>query len=71
MDSEKGETHYKHIHTPFQNADHTWKHILAKGLVRPFALFVREPILQLLGVYMAFSFGLLYSAHSPSFGREC
>ncbi|KZP31926.1 MFS polyamine transporter [Athelia psychrophila] len=60
MDSEKGETHYKHIHTPFQNADHTWKHILAKGLVRPFALFVREPILQLLGVYMAFSFGLLY-----------
>lgn len=32
----------------------SWKHIFAKAIVRPFALFAREPIIQLLGIYMAF-----------------
>lgn len=31
-----------------------WKRIFAKAIFRPFALFAREPIIQLLGVYMAF-----------------
>ena len=29
-------------------------------MIRPFALFVREPIIQLLGIYMAFVYGLIY-----------
>ena len=32
----------------------SWKHILAKNIIRPFELFIDEPIIQLLGVYMAF-----------------
>lgn len=33
---------------------------MAKALTRPFALFFREPIMQLLGVYMAYLYGILY-----------
>jgi hypothetical protein len=33
---------------------------MAKALLRPFALFAYEPIMQLLGIYMAFVYGLLY-----------
>ncbi|ETW85069.1 major facilitator superfamily [Heterobasidion irregulare TC 32-1] len=48
------------VRTVFQGADRHWRTILAKALVRPFALFVSEPIVQLLGVYMAFVYGLIY-----------
>jgi hypothetical protein len=44
----------------------SWKAIFIKALVRPFKLFICEPIVQLLGVYMAFVYGLLYSTHSES-----
>ena len=33
---------------------------MVKALFRPFSLFIREPIIQLFGVYMAFVYGLLY-----------
>jgi hypothetical protein len=32
----------------------SWQQIFARALVRPFAMFFREPIIQLLGLYMAF-----------------
>ena len=38
-----------------------WKSIFAKALTRPFQLFVQEPIIQILGIYMAFIYGLFYS----------
>lgn len=38
----------------------SWKRLFAKSIIRPFALFFREPIIQLLGVYMAFVYGILY-----------
>ncbi|KAK7689627.1 hypothetical protein QCA50_007420 [Cerrena zonata] len=57
MDAEKGS---RQIRTVFYNDDRHWKKIFAKALTRPFALFIREPIIQLLGVYMAFIYGLLY-----------
>ena len=41
-------------------SSHSWKTIVKKALVRPFVLFAREPIVQLLGVYMAFVYGTLY-----------
>ncbi|KAI0077547.1 MFS polyamine transporter [Panus rudis PR-1116 ss-1] len=58
MDPEKADG--REVRTIFDGADRHWKNIVAKALVRPFALFVREPIVQLLGVYMAFIYGLLY-----------
>jgi hypothetical protein len=33
---------------------------MAKSLRRPFVLFAHEPIVQLLGIYMAYLYGLLY-----------
>ena len=33
---------------------------MIKSLVRPFELFAQEPIIQLLGVYMAYLYGILY-----------
>ncbi|OCH91714.1 MFS polyamine transporter [Obba rivulosa] len=58
MDPEKGK--YRDVRTPYDNADRTWQSIMKKALIRPFALFVREPIVQALGMYMAFVYGLLY-----------
>ena len=58
QDVEKGQ--HGHIRTIFQSDDRHWKRIFAKSLIRPFALFYYEPIVQLLGVYMAFIYGLLY-----------
>ncbi|KAG0697178.1 MFS polyamine transporter [Suillus ampliporus] len=37
-----------------------WRAIMIKSLIRPFALFVREPIVQLLGIYMGYLYGILY-----------
>lgn len=37
-----------------------WQHIVQKALLRPFLLFIREPIIQLLGTYMTFVYGTLY-----------
>lgn len=39
---------------------YSWKHLFAKSIIRPFALFASEPIIQLLGAYMAFIYGILY-----------
>lgn len=39
---------------------YSWQTIMAKSLSRPFALFAHEPIIQLLGIYMAYLYGLLY-----------
>lgn len=38
----------------------SWRSIFSKALIRPFKLFFREPIIQLLGIYMAFIYGTLY-----------
>ena len=44
----------------FDSADRHWQQIVSRALVRPFKLFYSEPIVQLLGAYMAFVYGLLY-----------
>ncbi|KAG1831984.1 MFS polyamine transporter [Suillus subalutaceus] len=38
----------------------SWRTIMTKSLIRPFALFAHEPIVQLLGVYMAYLYGIFY-----------
>lgn len=40
---------------------HSGRHILGKAVTRPFALLFQAPIVQLLGVYMAFVYGLFFS----------
>ncbi|THH18799.1 hypothetical protein EW146_g2225 [Bondarzewia mesenterica] len=50
------------MRTVYQTADRHWKSIVAKALFRPFSLFIYEPIVQLLGLYMAFVYGQLYLA---------
>ena len=42
----------------------SWKAIFSKALGRPFKLFFYERIVQLLGLYMAFLYGLLYRMHT-------
>ena len=41
-----------------------WKVVFSKSLLRPFKLFAYEPIMQLLGLYLAFIYGLLYRTYS-------
>ncbi|TBU49487.1 MFS general substrate transporter [Dichomitus squalens] len=58
-DSERGDRHPR-VRTVFDGADRKWNSIVQKALIRPFMLFFREPIIQLLGSYMAFIYGTLY-----------
>ncbi|KAI0751858.1 MFS polyamine transporter [Daedaleopsis nitida] len=58
MDAEKGKV--REVRTIFDGADRQWKNIVQKALVRPFMLMAQEPIIQLLSVYLAFVYGMLY-----------
>ncbi|KAM5530087.1 hypothetical protein V8D89_016247 [Ganoderma adspersum] len=58
-DSEKG-GQYSTVRTIFDGADREWRNLVVNALTRPFMLFVREPIIQLLGCYIAFIYGTLY-----------
>ncbi|KAK7473098.1 hypothetical protein VKT23_001198 [Stygiomarasmius scandens] len=49
-----------HVRTVFDNEGRTWKTIFSKALTRPFTLFAREPIAQVIGIYMAFVYGIFY-----------
>ncbi|TFK67773.1 MFS polyamine transporter [Pluteus cervinus] len=49
------------VHTVFDKQDNRSRSaIFARNLIRPFAMFGREPIIQLLGLYMAFIYGIFY-----------
>ncbi|KAJ7187228.1 MFS polyamine transporter [Mycena filopes] len=50
----------RRIRSKFDGEDRTWQRLLRTALTRPFILFYREPIIQLLGIYLAFVYGLLY-----------
>ncbi|KAI0833706.1 MFS polyamine transporter [Trametes gibbosa] len=60
LDPEKAQK--REIRTVFDGQDRhrSWKQIVKKALIRPFVLFYHEPIVQLLGLYMAFVYGTLY-----------
>jgi len=59
IDLEKGP--YKSVRTIFDTNDRSWKTIFIIALTRPFQLFAQEPIIQILGIYMAFLYGLFLS----------
>ncbi|KLO07248.1 MFS polyamine transporter [Schizopora paradoxa] len=48
------------LRTPYEGDARHWSHLFAKSIIRPFALFICEPIIQLLGIYMAFIYGTIY-----------
>ncbi|KDR79426.1 hypothetical protein GALMADRAFT_243502 [Galerina marginata CBS 339.88] len=59
LDLEKGPL--MTVRTVYESQDdRTWKKIFAKALTRPFLLFAEETIVQLLGIYMAFVYGIFY-----------
>ncbi|KAF7364751.1 MFS polyamine transporter [Mycena venus] len=58
LDAEKGPV--RHVRSKFANEDRTWQRIMIISVTRPFVLFIQEPIIQLLGAYMAFVYGLFY-----------
>jgi len=38
----------------------TWQATISQALWRPFELFAEEPIIQLFGIYLAFTYGITY-----------
>ncbi|KAJ3994602.1 MFS polyamine transporter [Lentinula boryana] len=49
------------VKTVYSNQEgRTMKEIIQKSLTRPFTLFAREPIAQIIGLYMAFVYGVFY-----------
>jgi len=59
MDAEKGAA--RPIRTIFETSEKkTWKILLKQAVLRPFQLFITEPMIQLLGVYLAFVYGVVY-----------
>ncbi|KAG6910339.1 hypothetical protein DXG01_011407 [Tephrocybe rancida] len=59
MDPEKAQT--TNIHTIYEKeGERSWSQIFSKALIRPFMIFGQEHIAQLLGIYMAFVYGLFY-----------
>ncbi|KAF9031107.1 MFS polyamine transporter [Hymenopellis radicata] len=58
LDLEKGS---RRVRTVYEKAEaRDWKSIFGKALSRPFALFIYEPVVQVIGVYTAFTYGILY-----------
>ncbi|THU87853.1 MFS polyamine transporter [Dendrothele bispora CBS 962.96] len=48
------------VRTVYDSEDRTWKKIFSKALTRPFMIFTREPIAQVIGFYIAFVYGVFY-----------
>ncbi|KIK98117.1 hypothetical protein PAXRUDRAFT_824246 [Paxillus rubicundulus Ve08.2h10] len=58
MDEEKVPS--KEVRTVFEGNDRSWQFVMSRALLRPFALVYHEPIMQLLCLYMAYVYGMLY-----------
>jgi hypothetical protein len=55
-----------HHSGPLDKVTHSWQRIVSNALTRPFFIFATEPIVQLLGLYMALTYGLLYCEATTS-----
>lgn len=60
IDIEKANSHKLKTVFEYAQGEVSWKEHLLRSLVRPFVLFIQEPIIQLFGVYLAFVYGILY-----------
>lgn len=71
-DPEKGGPKLVKTVYQIQKGEASWREFLVRALCRPFVLFAQEPIIQLFGVYLAFVYGTVYCASSPTlFIRAC
>src|SRR5437764_13708298 len=48
------------LHTPYDKLGRTLAKTLRVSLVRPFRLLATQPIVQVLAIYMAYLYGLIY-----------
>ncbi|KAK5149049.1 hypothetical protein LTR04_000147 [Oleoguttula sp. CCFEE 6159] len=48
------------LHTEYESPDKTLSNILKTSLIRPFVLLGTQPIVQVLAIYMAYLYGLMY-----------
>jgi multidrug resistance protein len=54
------ETGNPHYHTEWESPDRTLSKVLRSSLIRPFRLLGTQPIIQVLALYMAYLYGLMY-----------
>ncbi|KAK7691660.1 hypothetical protein QCA50_005059 [Cerrena zonata] len=59
MDTEKGSRRVLTV-DEVNAPPRSWEETLVRALVRPFALFIQEPIIQLFGLYLSISYGIVY-----------
>ncbi|RPD55901.1 MFS polyamine transporter [Lentinus tigrinus ALCF2SS1-6] len=61
LDEESGGSNVKEVRTIYQKtAKRNYGHFFFVSICRPFVLWAQEPIVQLLGVYLAFIYGIIY-----------
>lgn len=48
------------LHTEREGPEHSMKKILIKSLARPFIMFFTQPALQLMSLFRAYLYGLMY-----------
>ena len=48
------------LHTEFEHPERSFTNIMERALIRPFKLLGTQPIVQVLAVYMAYLYGLMY-----------
>ncbi|KAK7022182.1 MFS polyamine transporter [Favolaschia claudopus] len=58
LDAEKGPV--RNVRSNLANEDRTWSRVIRIALTRPFILLYKEPIIQVLSLYMAYIYGLYY-----------
>ncbi|OSD01877.1 MFS polyamine transporter [Trametes coccinea BRFM310] len=58
VDSEKGRM--QEVKTVFDGPNRQWRNLVQKALIRPFALAIYEPIIQVLAAFLSFVYGTLY-----------
>ncbi|KAF2222840.1 major facilitator superfamily domain-containing protein [Elsinoe ampelina] len=56
----KKQTGNKNLRTKWQNPEHGMLHILRKNLVRPFIMLGTQPAIQVMALYRAYLYGLMY-----------
>ncbi|KAI9835397.1 MAG: hypothetical protein M1819_002315 [Sarea resinae] len=54
------ETGNMKLHTEYDNPDKTFGKLMRTSLIRPFRLLSTQPIVQVLAIYMAYLYGLMY-----------
>jgi len=56
----RNETGNPNLKTEFEHPERSLANILRRSLVRPFRLLATQPIVQVLAIYMAYLYGILY-----------